>query len=50
MTHSSYTEKKNMKVMNQAKPTENTFTQQILFTLHITLYQTVSEGKNADIY
>lgn len=42
MTHSSYTEKKNMKVMNQAKPTENTFTQQILFALHI---NTVPDSK-----
>lgn len=35
--------------MNQAKATENMFIQQIS-TEHLTLYQTVREGKDTDIY
>lgn len=39
-----------MKVMNQAKATENVVIQQILFTAHITLYQTVREENDTDNY
>jgi len=39
-----------MRVMNQEKATENVVIQQILFTAHITLNQTVREENDTDKY
>lgn len=36
--------------MTQAKANETMLTQQVVSTVHVTLYQSVREGKDTDVY